>query len=99
MGEGRGEGERRPLHPHPVLAPRSTGGIALPPGCAGVERCSTNYPLAPLREKEPANEARRGSCSCIAWGRPADVLVMPDVALLVFDDYAGVIYRIAYRKP
>ena len=33
-----------------------------------------------------------------AWGRPADVLVMPDGALLVSDDYADTIYRIAYRK-
>jgi glucose/arabinose dehydrogenase len=33
-----------------------------------------------------------------AWGRPVDVLVMPDGALLVSDDMAGVIYRIAYRK-
>ena len=32
-----------------------------------------------------------------AWGRPADVLVMPDGALLVSDDLAGVIYRISYR--
>ncbi len=31
-----------------------------------------------------------------AWGRPVDVLVMPDGALLVADDQAGVIYRIAY---
>jgi glucose/arabinose dehydrogenase len=31
-----------------------------------------------------------------AWGRPADVLVMPDGALLVSDDEAGVIYRISY---
>jgi glucose/arabinose dehydrogenase len=31
-----------------------------------------------------------------AWGRPADVLVMPDGALLVADDYAGAIYRISY---
>ncbi|MBA2689806.1 MAG: sorbosone dehydrogenase family protein [Burkholderiales bacterium] len=31
------------------------------------------------------------------WGRPVDVLVMPDGALLVSDDQAGVIYRIAYR--
>jgi len=31
-----------------------------------------------------------------AWGRPADVLVMPDGALLVSDDRAGVIYRIFY---
>jgi glucose/arabinose dehydrogenase len=33
-----------------------------------------------------------------AWGRPADVLVMPDGALLVADDNAHAIYRIAYRK-
>lgn len=32
-----------------------------------------------------------------AWGRPADVLVMPDGALLVSDDRAGAIYRISYR--
>lgn len=31
-----------------------------------------------------------------AWGRPVDVLVMPDGALLVSDDRAGVVYRIAY---
>lgn len=33
------------------------------------------------------------------WGRPADVLVMPDGALLVSDDMANVIYRISYRNP
>lgn len=32
------------------------------------------------------------------WGRPVDLLVMPDGALLVSDDYAGVIYRIFYKK-
>ncbi len=32
-----------------------------------------------------------------AWGRPVDVLVMPDGALLVSDDHAGAIYRIAYQ--
>ena len=31
-----------------------------------------------------------------AWGRPADVLVLPDGSLLVSDDHAGAIYRIAY---
>ena len=31
-----------------------------------------------------------------AWGRPADVLVMPDGALLVSDDRQGAIYRISY---
>ena len=33
-----------------------------------------------------------------AWGRPADVQVMPDGALLVSDDKAGAIYRISYKK-
>jgi glucose/arabinose dehydrogenase len=33
-----------------------------------------------------------------AWGRPVDVLVMPDGALLVSDDHADVIYRISYRN-
>jgi glucose/arabinose dehydrogenase len=32
-----------------------------------------------------------------AWGRPADVLVMPDGSLLVSDDHAGAIYRVVYR--
>ena len=31
-----------------------------------------------------------------AWGRPADVLVLPDGSLLVSDDHAGAIYRISY---
>ncbi|MBI0325963.1 PQQ-dependent sugar dehydrogenase [Burkholderia plantarii] len=30
------------------------------------------------------------------WGRPADVLSLPDGSLLVSDDYAGAIYRITY---
>jgi glucose/arabinose dehydrogenase len=32
-----------------------------------------------------------------AWGRPADVMVMPDGALLVSDDRQGAIYRISYQ--
>ena len=32
------------------------------------------------------------------WGRPVDVQVAPDGALLVSDDVAGAIYRISYRK-
>ena len=31
------------------------------------------------------------------WGRPVDILQMPDGSLLVSDDEAGVIYRIAYE--
>ena len=34
-----------------------------------------------------------------AWGRPADVLVLPDGSLLVSDDHAGAIYRIRYQPP
>lgn len=30
------------------------------------------------------------------WGRPVDVLVMPDGALLISDDYAGAIYRVTH---
>ncbi len=32
-----------------------------------------------------------------AWGRPVDIQVMPDGSLLVSDDKAGTIYRIAYE--
>ena len=33
-----------------------------------------------------------------AWGRPVDVLVMPDGAMLVSDDHAGAICRISYKR-
>lgn len=33
-----------------------------------------------------------------AWGRPVDILQMPDGALLISDDRAGAIYRISYEK-
>jgi len=33
-----------------------------------------------------------------AWGRPVDIIVMPDGALLVSDDRAGAIYRISYKQ-
>lgn len=32
-----------------------------------------------------------------AWGRPVDLLVLPDGSLLVSDDKAGAVYRISYR--
>ena len=32
-----------------------------------------------------------------AWGRPVDIIVLPDGSVLVSDDKAGVIYRIAYK--
>jgi glucose/arabinose dehydrogenase len=31
------------------------------------------------------------------WGRPVDILVMPDGSLLVSDDQAEVIYHISYK--
>ncbi len=34
-----------------------------------------------------------------AWGRPVDVLEMPDGSLLVSDDAADLIYRISYERP
>ena len=33
-----------------------------------------------------------------AWGRPVDILQLPDGSLLVSDDFAGAIYRITYSK-
>lgn len=39
------------------------------------------------------SRARRG-----AWGRPVDVLELPDGSLLVSDDKAGAVYRITYRS-
>ena len=33
-----------------------------------------------------------------AWGRPADLLVLPDGSLLVADDLAGAVYRITYSS-
>jgi glucose/arabinose dehydrogenase len=33
------------------------------------------------------------------WGRPVDIEVMPDGALLVSDDKGGALYRITYREP
>jgi glucose/arabinose dehydrogenase len=33
------------------------------------------------------------------WGRPADLVVMPDGALLIADDTGGTIWRVTYRSP
>jgi glucose/arabinose dehydrogenase len=33
------------------------------------------------------------------WGRPVDVQQMKDGALLVSDDYNGIVYRVSYAKP
>jgi glucose/arabinose dehydrogenase len=50
-----------------------------------------------LRGMKPA-AAGGGAMIGDVWGRPADVLVMPDGALLVSDDKAGVVYRISYSR-
>ena len=49
-----------------------------------------------LRGMKPAPAG--GAMIGDVWGRPADVMVMPDGALLVSDDKAGVIYRISYSR-
>jgi glucose/arabinose dehydrogenase len=33
------------------------------------------------------------------WGRPVDILQLPDGSLLVSDDKSGTIYRITYSGP
>ncbi|MGH9551372.1 MAG: PQQ-dependent sugar dehydrogenase [Terriglobales bacterium] len=33
------------------------------------------------------------------WGRPVDVLQMPDGALMISDDHSGSIYRVTYKAP
>jgi glucose/arabinose dehydrogenase len=50
-----------------------------------------------LRGMKPA-AAGGGAMIGVVGGRPADVLVMPDGALLVSDDKAGVVYRISYSR-
>lgn len=40
----------------------------------------------------------RGRTIGDAWGRPSDVLVMPDGSLLIADDEAHVIYRVTYKR-
>ncbi len=52
-----------------------------------------------LRADESADKAPKGAKRLQAWGRPVDVLVMPDGALLVSDDTADAVYRIAYHAP
>ena len=49
------------------------------------------------RADETADPSAQGGKRLQAWGRPVDVLVMPDGALLVSDDTADAIYRIDYR--
>jgi glucose/arabinose dehydrogenase len=32
------------------------------------------------------------------WGRPVDLLVLRDGSVLISDDFAGVVYRVTYRR-
>ncbi|MNY82868.1 hypothetical protein D3C86_2252260 [compost metagenome] len=32
-----------------------------------------------------------------AWGRPVDILQLPDGSILVSDDFANLVYRISYK--
>jgi glucose/arabinose dehydrogenase len=48
-----------------------------------------------LPEHPTPGDASRPSSQ--AWGRPVDVLVMPDGALLISDDKADAVYRVSYR--
>jgi glucose/arabinose dehydrogenase len=58
----------------------------------------TSYtPFAEGWLRGPGAQRRGGQNLGDAWGRPADVLVMPDGALLVSDDSGNVIYRISYK--
>ncbi|MCS7018478.1 MAG: PQQ-dependent sugar dehydrogenase [Cytophagales bacterium] len=46
---------------------------------------------------EPFAEGWLDEATDQAWGRPVDVQLLPDGSMLVSDDYANVIYRIAYK--
>ena len=45
---------------------------------------------------EPFISGWLDKASDIPWGRPVDVAMAPDGALLVSDDYAGAVYRVVY---
>jgi glucose/arabinose dehydrogenase len=64
----------------------------------GASRVTSYETLAEgwLRGAKPGG--RGGVTLGDAWGRPADVLVMPDGSLLVSEDSPGAIYRISYGK-
>ena len=32
------------------------------------------------------------------WGRPVDILTLPDGSMLISDDYADAIYRVTYQN-
>jgi glucose/arabinose dehydrogenase len=33
-----------------------------------------------------------------SWGRPVDVLILPDGSMLISDDYADAVYRVSYQE-
>ena len=69
-------------------------GITPMPRCIVITRPATIAPDGTARIEPIARGWLKGRS---AWGRPVDVLVMPDGALLVSDDRAGLLYRITYR--
>ncbi len=60
----------------------------------GVVRVTLNPPTPPKYEMFAGGFLEGNKF----WGRPVDVQVMPDGALLVSDDWNGAIYRISYKR-
>ena len=54
--------------------------------------------IAPVGTTDHVRDLRMVGPDGRAWGRPVDVLVMPDGALLVSDDRAGAVYRITTTR-
>eukprot|EP01116_Phalansterium_solitarium_P020438 TRINITY_DN6027_c0_g2_i1.p1 TRINITY_DN6027_c0_g2~~TRINITY_DN6027_c0_g2_i1.p1 ORF type:complete len:742 (+),score=236.53 TRINITY_DN6027_c0_g2_i1:850-3075(+) len=55
--------------------------------------------LQPPRPGQPPIDPSAPNDTPNAWGRPTDVLVMPDGSLLIADDKASAIYRVTYEDP
>jgi glucose/arabinose dehydrogenase len=34
-----------------------------------------------------------------SWGRPVDIINLPDGSILISDDHAGAVYRVNYQLP
>ena len=65
---------------------------------------STATPMGPLKRAAAPEPFLKGFLQVdgngreTVWGRPADVLPLPDGSLLVSDDLAGAIYRVRYGQ-
>ena len=51
----------------------------------------------PQFKRRQRRQFRRLQDDGTVWGRPVDLLVLPDGSLLVSDDLVGAIYRISYE--